>query len=101
MTLDFRPGDVLKYNTLWKLGQHYSFDFFKISHITPKNNIMGWRLSSTRTNETFDFDAKVDFWTVDINGANKKLFRLPHPELWDVMTEEEILNGIRRTSCVA
>ena len=96
---NFQAGDVLMYNKLWKLGQHYCFDFFKVSHITAKNNVMGSYLSSTRTNEHFDFNESVDLWIVDTSSLSKKT-RLPHPGLWHKMSNEEISNGVRKSSCV-
>ena len=97
-----QPGDILKYNTLWKLGHHFCFEFFKVSHVTAKGSVMGWRLASKSRVEETDgqtFSRKV--WIVDTESSGKSVLRLPHPASWDKVTSEEVSNGVRATSCVS
>lgn len=100
MTIE--PGAVLKRNTLARSGMHYSYEFFKVSHITPKGNIMGWYLPSTRKNQEFTHDTSTDCWRVDpLPTALQRRKRLPTPYEWEAVTVHELRYGVRATSCVA
>lgn len=95
------PTDaILKYNRLWRAGQHFSYVFFKVSHETAKGNIMGHYIASTRTNEAYTHDYSTDRWIVTPSKTTSKLRRLPHPALWDTVDEAELEAGVCATSCV-
>ena len=93
-------GTILKYNKLWRAGMHYNYVFFKVSHETSKGNIMVHFVACKRSNEAFDHDYSTDRWNIDASRTIGKLRRLPHPRLWEMVHEEELINGIRQTSCV-
>lgn len=99
--MQFESGVILKYNRLWRSGMHYEYTFFKVTHITAKGTIMGKFLHSTRTNEAWDHDARTDCWRVHATQTCGKTRRLPHPRLWQEVEEEDLVRGIRATSCVA
>ena len=96
----FSPDTVLKYNTLWKAGMHYNYVFFRITHITKRGTIMGRYIRSERTLEEWSHDFTTTRWTVNSNSSEGKIRRLPHPNLWKVLTPEELSDGICATSCV-
>lgn len=98
----FHEGSVLKYNTLWRAGAHYSYQFFRVSHVTGKGNVMGWYLASDKKNEYFDHDISKDAWIVDFSHVpSSRCVRLPHTSLWSLISEEEKAAGkVTATSCV-
>ena len=57
-------GSILKYNRLWRAGQHYSYIFFKVSHETAKGTIMGHYIDFTRTYEDVTHDYSTERWIV-------------------------------------
>ena len=97
----FHEGAILKQNTLARLGAHYSYEFFLVSAITEKGNVTGWPLTATRTNEYHDHDVSTDCWRVCVvPTADTRKKRLPKPWSWKLVTEEELRDGVRATSCV-
>lgn len=98
----FRAGDVVKQNTLERLGCHVSYRFFKVTHVTQKGNPMGFYLPFSRKNENINNDFSTDVWFVETSFSSpSKRFRLPRPSLWTLVTEEEKEYGIRATSCAS
>ena len=93
-------GSILKYNRLWRAGQHYSYIFFKVSHETAKGTIMGHYIDFTRTYEDVTHDYSTERWIVSPSKTRGKVRRLPHPGLWDAMTEAELETRVCATSCV-
>lgn len=93
-------GAILKYNRLWRAGEHYQYVFFKVSHETAKGTIMGHYIASTRTNEARTHDYSTERWIVSPSKTMGKLRRLPHPALWDTVDEAELEIGVCATSCV-
>ena len=82
MSLDgFRAGDILCCNTLWRLGDHTNWHFFKLSHMTKKGNWMGHRLDKERV-------ARAPFprhgrFVRPLDAASEKCVRLPATLSWE------------------
>lgn len=92
-------GTILKYNTMWRAGMHYNYIFFKVSHKTKKGNTMGRVVACKRSVIEYNHDYHTDKWQIDVSRTISKIRRLPHPDLWEVVSEEELMNGIQQTSC--
>ena len=97
----YARGTVLKRNTLARLGMHYNYEFFKVSHVTTKGTVMGWPLGSNCTTEYSDHNVRTDRWHVQETESGSRKKRLAVPYAWEVVTEDEIINGVRATSCVS
>ena len=100
----FSKGDVLKYNTLWKAGNHYNYQFFRVSHVTEKGNVMGWNLPPDRVLASGADENRtlVLTWIVDFSHVpSSRLVRLKNKNLWFLISEEEKEAGkVTATSCV-
>lgn len=97
----WKDGEILKHNTLWRLGMHYEFEFFMVSHVTPAGNVMGWPLSATKSIERMDHDSITSRWHVDTTQPTGRVKRLPHKGLWEEVEAKELTHGVRATSCLS
>ena len=96
-------GTLLKYNSLWRLGAHYDWKVFRVSHVTQKGNVMGNLLKPHCETLFYDHDSRRDRWTIPTHPRPKHatVTRLKLPRLWEYVTADEKENGIVSTSCVS
>lgn len=97
----WESGAVLKCNTLWRLGMHYNYEFFMVSHTTPSGNVMGWPLRATRTLEECSHDYTTSRWDVDATRPTGRVKRLAKAWSWQLVEPDELATGVRATSCVS
>lgn len=100
----FAAGDLLKYNRLWRAGMHFDYIFFRVSHMTSKGTIMGHYVPAQRVTEQWsvEYQTRTERWTVDSSlSPVGRPRRLPHPSLWRLMTDEDVREGVRDTSCLS
>ena len=95
----FQRDDVLKHNRLWRAGAHYDYEFFVVSHVTPKGTPMGWYLECKKTYLKGDSNYSTVHFKANISKRDK-LKRLRNPRMWDKMDASEIEKGVVATSCV-
>ena len=100
----FEAGSIVVYNSLWRLGQHHDYKFFRVERVTAAGSCMGRYLTSKRTIESYDHDSCAARWHVDASQAasTSRRRRLPHPTWgWRVVSDDELTTGIAAVSCVA
>ena len=91
-------GSILKYNVLWRLGMHYKYEFFVVTHFSKTGIPMGTYLyPNCEILEMNDTTTKKR-WTIGESFGKKR--RLPHPSMWDPVSSEEQKNGFITLCCV-
>lgn len=95
----FVANDILKCNKLARLGMHYSYDFFKVKHITKKGTVMGHFLEHSNDLLEFTQEIRKNRWRVH-NATVGKVRKLPHPWSWQLVTAQELREGIVASSCI-
>ena len=78
---------------------HYNYNFFLITHFSKTNKPMGLYLQSTSKCISFDDTTISKQWFIGESFGKKR--RLPHPSLWEPVTEDEHKNGIIAVSCLS
>jgi len=100
----YEHGDILYFNTLWKLGAHYHYEFFFVTHVTPKGNVMGHYMHSTCDPKEHGVGYRTEEWRVcqppQLKDERAPARRLPKPNMWSKLSDEQLSNGIRVTNCV-
>lgn len=91
-------GSILKYNTLWRLGMHYKYDFFMVTHVSKTGIPMGTYLNSKCEVIEMDDTTMKKQWTIGESFGKKR--RLPHPSMWDHVSPEEQKNGFTTLCCI-
>ena len=92
-------GSILKYNVLWKLGMHYQYEFFIVTHVSKTGIPMGTYVKSNSELLEMDDTTTKKLWTIGESFGKKR--RLPHPSMWSHVSSEEQKNGFTTLSCVA
>lgn len=77
---------------------HYDYIFFIVTHLSKKNMGMGKYLDSKYTVISMDQASISKQW--HIGEKIGKTRRLPHPDLWECVTEDEKDKGFKTVSCI-
>ena len=83
---------------------HYYYLFFQVSRATSKGTTMGHCVPAQRVTEQYNvkYQTRTERWAVDpssrLVGRSRRLL---HPPLWSLMTDEDLRQGVRDTSCLS